>query len=74
MVKVLKKYGYNNMNSKQEKASWDDDERFELDNNEELKKAFVQMNDEQLKFHLLVGGLNKKYAETVINFRARKNI
>lgn len=77
-MEMLKKSNFESMarknNVKKIRISWDDDSRYCIDPEEEVRKAFTQMTDEQLQFHLQIPGKNRDYAEALLNYRNKKNM
>jgi len=51
-----------------------EDARLELDPQEEIKKAFTLMTDEQLRFLLSLGGKNAQYAQALIDHRNKSKL
>jgi hypothetical protein len=45
--------------------------RIALDPQEEIKKAFTKMTNEQLQFQITIGGKNKEYAQALLNHRKK---
>lgn len=74
MDKLLERHGFSSMQNRRVPEPWNDESRFNLDPTEELKDAFTLMNDEQLKFHLLIGGKNTLYAKALLDSRKQRRL
>lgn len=53
------------------RPDWSDESRYQTNPEEEIKKAFIKMTDEQLQFHLTIPGKNHEYAKAILEHRKK---